>query len=236
VQLSSWPDTITHRDLFPLNAFWHFVDIPYDAADFDPQREAAAVAKRVGKSVEDIGTKHNVIDQIGVWKKVLADRKATRYKRYTALRFVVHFLGDIHQPLHCTTRDDAGGNAEPVLFLGTYDPHVKLHQVWDTSLVDYLRGRMPVEVYAGKLNQKVTEKNAADWVADMSPRTWAKESHELAKRVAYPPVLDQKWEANRAVPVRLDRDYVQRAAPVVEVQLMKAGVRLARVLNDALAP
>ena len=236
VQVSSWPDTITHQPVFPLNAFWHYVDIPFDVDDFDPEREAEGVAKRVNKTVADIGTKNNVIDQIEYWKKVLADTKENRFKRYTALRFVVHFLGDIHQPLHCATRNDAGGNAVPVTFLGQFDPEVKLHQVWDTSLVNYARGNLSVDAYAAKLNQRVTDTNQMDWQTDMMPRTWAKESHELAKTVAYAPVLEQQWDEHKDVPVKLDQAYALKARPVVEMQLMKAGVRLAKVLNDALAP
>jgi hypothetical protein len=236
VQVSSWADTITHQTVYPLNAFWHYVDIPFDANEFDPQREAEAVAKRVDKTVAQIGTKNNVIDQIASWKDVLANTKGTRYKRYTALRFVVHFLGDIHQPLHCITRNDAGGNDVPVTFLGQFDPHVKLHQVWDTSLVALARGKTPLDTYAAKLNKRITDKNQAEWEADMAPRAWAKESHELAKQYAYPPVLEQKFDQHKEVPVRLDEGYAQKAVPVVETQLMKAGVRLAKVLNEALAP
>jgi hypothetical protein len=236
VQISSWPDTITHLNTFPLNAFWHYVDIPYDADDFDPQREAEAVAKRVQKTAEEIGTKNNVIDQIDYWKGVLANPKETRYKRYTALRFLVHFLGDIHQPLHCITRGDAGGNGVPVIFLGHYDPHVKLHQVWDNSLVNFARGKITVESYAAKLNQRITDQNQAEWRSDMAARAWARESHALGKKYAYPPVLEQKWDEHKDEAVKLDMDYAQRALPVVETQLMKAGVRLASLLEEALAP
>jgi hypothetical protein len=117
VQISSWPDTITHQPKpYPLNAFWHYVDIPYDAEEFDRDREAKAVAKRVNKTLEEIGTNNNVIDRIEYWKGVLANPKKNRYERYTALRFVVHFLGDIHQPLHCISRNDTGGNDVPVTF------------------------------------------------------------------------------------------------------------------------
>ncbi len=228
VQISSWPDTITHNPTPPLNAFWHFVDIPYDTDDFDAEREAEAVAKRAGKTVKEIGTRNNVIDQIDIWKAALADSKAPRYKRYTALRFVVHFLGDIHQPLHCSTRNDAGGNGVPVTFLGQFDPHVKLHQVWDDSIIHLARGRFPVDAYAGKLNKQISDGNLAAWQADMSPRNWAKESHALASKFAYPPVIEQKWDDHQAVPVKLEMDYAQTAIPVVEIQLMKAGVRLAK--------
>jgi len=235
VKISSWPDTITQLPNPPLNAFWHYVDIPYKAEDFDPQREAEAVAKRVHKTVAEIGTENNVIDKITYWKKVLADPNEIRYKRYTALRFVVHFVGDIHQPLHCITRDDTGGNGVPVTFLGQFDPHVKLHQVWDTSLVNFARGEIPLDTYALKLAQKVTDKDVNAWLTDMEPKAWAKESHDLAKKYVYPPVMDQKWDLQKDVPVKLDANYAQTARPIVETQLMKAGVRLARILEEALA-
>jgi hypothetical protein len=236
VPISSWADTITHQNVFPLNAFWHYVDVPYDAEEFDAEREAKAVAKRVSKTVMEIGTKNNVIDQIEVWKGVLSNPKETRFKRFTALRFLVHFIGDIHQPLHCISRDDAGGNGVQVTFLGTYDPHVKLHQVWDTTLVNLARGKTPVETYADKLNKRISEKEQQAWEAVMSPTAWAKESHALAKKFAYPPVLEQDFDSHKDIPVKLDAEYAEKAAPIVEMRLMQAGVRLAMVLNDALAP
>ena len=232
-EISSWPDEIAHQahynNVFPNNSFWHFVDIPYEADEYDAQREGAAVSQRVG---HDVGTKNNVVEQIEYWKGVLADKQAPAFKRKTALRFVVHFVGDIHQPLHCTTRNDQGGNGVPVLYLGIYDPHVKLHQVWDDNLVTAARGDLEPVVYAYKLNQKVTNAERQEWEGVVSPRDWAKESHKLAKEVAYPPVLNQTWDQDH--PVRLEEDYVQNATPVVEQQLMKAGVRLGKVLNDAL--
>jgi hypothetical protein len=112
---------------------------------------------------------------------------------------------------------------------------VKLHQVWDTSLIDFARGQTPLDTYAGKLNQRITDKNQTDWEADMGPASWAKESHQLAKKYAYPPVIDQKWDDHKNDPVNLDIDYAKNAMPVVEAQLMKAGVRLAKILNEALA-
>src|SRR5262249_8127476 len=68
-KISSWADTITQHPSPAFNSFWHFVDIPFDADDFDAQREAEAIAQRVNKSVKEIGTKNNVIDQIEISKK-----------------------------------------------------------------------------------------------------------------------------------------------------------------------
>jgi len=238
-QIANWADRIAHmasfQGTFKFNSLWHFVDIPFDADEYDPDREAEAVAKRLNLPVEKVGKTNNVIEQIAIWKKVLADPTQPTFKRKTALRFLVHFLGDIHQPLHCATRDDAGGNAVDVVYLGIFDPHhVKLHQVWDNNLVHELQGKLESEVFAFKLNQLIDQQGeAAGWEAVTSPKAWAKESHQLAKKFAYPPVLEQDWDTKH-LPVRLEMDYVKRCKPVVQTQLMKAGVRLAKLLNEAL--
>jgi hypothetical protein len=241
VDISSWPDTITKNPhfagVFPNNSLWHYVDIPYDATEYDPIREGKAAADKLGKDFADVGTENNVIEQISIWQGVLADKQAPGFKRKTALRFVVHFLGDIHQPLHCATRGDGGGNAVPVLYLGTFDHHVHLHQVWDDNLVDAARQGTEPLIYAFQLHQKITDDQKKAWETVTVPKDWAKESHQLAKDYAYPPVLEQGWNGNpNGPPVRLDMDYVKKATPVVEQQLMKAGVRLAKILNDALDP
>jgi hypothetical protein len=237
-QIANWADKIAHmpgfQGTYKFNNLWHFVDIPFDADEYDPDREAQAVAKRLNLPLEKVGTKNNVIEQIEIWKKVLADPNETLFKRKTALRFLVHFLGDIHQPLHCANRNDAGGNAVQVIYLGIFDPHVKLHQVWDDNLVNEVQGELEPEVLAFKLNQTIEQQGkAADWEAVTTPKEWAKESHGLAKKFAYPPVIDQKWDTKHQ-PVRLEMDYVKACKPVVETQLMKAGVRLAKLLNEAL--
>lgn len=239
-KIASWADQIAHIPSLvkgpgplALNNFWHYADIPYDADGYDQDREAKEVAKRVKKTVEEIGKNHNVIEQIKLWKVVLADPNEKVSQRRMALKFIVHFLGDIHQPLHCISRNDAGGNSVDVTYLGVIDPHVHLHQVWDDNLVLEVKGKLNDDAFALALNQKATPDAAAEWEKVASPQKWAEESHQLAKKFAYPPVIDQKWDENKQ-PVRLEMDYVKTAATVVETQLTKAGVRLAKILNDAL--
>jgi hypothetical protein len=98
---------------------WHYVDVPVEAKGFEEQRDG-----RHG---------NNVIDQIDHFAKVLAERKASRADRVDALKFLVHFVGDLHQPLHCAERNqDKGGNGRLVFFLNQQRA-INLHSVWDTS-------------------------------------------------------------------------------------------------------
>ena len=101
-QISCWADWIRHN--WTNSVPWHFVDIPYNAAQYDPIRDCA---------------NHNgcVVEAIHTFSKVLADKHAKREQRLEALKFVVHFVGDIHQPLHCAERNgDKGGNFRMVTF------------------------------------------------------------------------------------------------------------------------
>src|SRR5690349_12908753 len=93
--IANWADSI-RRDREE-TAPWHYVDIPYEMSGFDPQRD--------GKDG------NNVIAKLQEFANVLNDRKASREQRAEALKFIVHFMGDLHQPMHCVERNgDKGGN------------------------------------------------------------------------------------------------------------------------------
>ena len=87
-EIASWADQ-TRRDR-PETGPWHYVDIPTEAPGFD--------------EVRDGQHGNNVVDKIGDFKAVLKDPKATSQARAEALKFLVHFVGDLHQPLHCAER------------------------------------------------------------------------------------------------------------------------------------
>jgi nuclease S1 len=148
----------------------------------------------------------------------------------------VHLVGDIHQPLHAADRRDRGGNRVQVSFFGERDapPYgsLNLHSVWDVSLVSRLvadRGGESAFVSASiaAADRSVWERGSiADWIA---------ESHALARDRVYPmlPVPSACGTKISGV-VAIGDPYYEGAAPVVGLQLRKAGVRLARVLNEAL--
>ena len=139
----------------------------------------------------------------------------------------MHFVGDLHQPLHCADRNgDRGGNGRPVFFPGRKKA-VSLHTVWDTLILPRSKGRRSVAEYGEALNAKMTEEQAKAWAAG-TPREWAVGGWRLARDVVYkdiPPAGD---------PPAVSVEYIARAQPVVDEQIQRAGAQLAAALNLAL--
>lgn len=210
--ICNWPDYI--RRGRPETGPWHFVDIPYDATNYD-----AAAQCPDGQCI---------VNQIDVFAHQLSDPGTPAEDRLNALKFVVHFLGDLHQPLHCADRDgDRGGNLRSAR-LPDKPEDTNLHSVWDMNLVRGAMGRMGALEFADRLNDKISDRQARLW-ARGTPADWAWESHRLAVQCAYAGV-----PPTGGPPAELDKNYVAANQKVVVQQLKKAGVRLARVLNENL--
>jgi hypothetical protein len=211
VSVASWPDSI-RRDR-PATAPWHFVDIPIDQPHLDMAR--------------DCPKGDCVIQAIARFRAALANPATPPVERKEALMFVVHFVGDMHQPLHCSDNKDKGGN-EVLVTLG--GRQTNLHSAWDSGML----GRMGNEdaLYPGLL--KEARKNRRKWSLG-TVESWAEESHQLAIDVTYGklPVKPVAGTPN-ATPIPLDAAYEQAADPLIRTQIEKAGDRLARVLNEAL--
>jgi hypothetical protein len=149
---------------------------------------------------------------------------------------VVHLIGDLHQPLHTANRGDRGGNRVQVSFFGERDnpPYgtLNLHAVWDVSMMRRLiadRGgeRAIVSAPIADSDRNAWEKGSiSDWVG---------ESHRIARDTVYPLLPVPASCSSKIVDVvSIDQTYYAKAVPVIEIQIRKAGVRLARTLNEAL--
>ena len=203
--VSTWADEI--RPSRPETAPWHYIDIPLDASAIDAARDCL--------------NGDCVTAAISRFVAVLRDNASSPDAKSEALRFVVHFVADLHQPLHCADNHDRGGNDVHVTFFGA---NANLHSVWDTLLIE--RIDPDPEGYAKRLDAALTGSNLSTFEQG-TVEDWALESHVVARKVAYgalPPgqTLD------------LGTDYLRAAAPAVDVQLQKAGIRLASILNEAL--
>jgi hypothetical protein len=168
-EVASWADVEkrSHRNQGP----WHYVDIPADAEKFD--------AKRDGRGGD------NVIDKIEEFEKTLANTSKPKLEREQALRFLVHLVGDVHQPLHCAERDgDKGGNTIKIQFLDRQSTKLNLHQAWDSLILLSHKGKTRNADYADALNAKVTTKQAAEWEKGTA-EDWANESHAIAAKIIY---------------------------------------------------
>jgi hypothetical protein len=203
--VSTWADEI--RPSQPKTAPWHYVDIPLNSSAIDLAR--------------DCPNGDCVIAAINHFKELLQDKTSTPEAKNEALKFVVHFIADLHQPLHCADDHDRGGNDVHVTFFGE---NANLHSVWDTLLIERIDS--DPRHYADRLDADLTE-SAIRAFEQGTVEDWALESHALAQKVVYGALSHR--DANH-----LGTDYVEVAAPAADLQLQKAGIRLAFVLNEAL--
>lgn len=212
----------------PKTELWHFTDIPTTAAAYVPDRDCPTIA-------DNEVDRNCVLAAIDHFRQVLADKNAPKADRVRALTFIVHFVGDVHQPLHTTSRfkngdSDRGGNLVKATFPGVSDPEHKenLHKVWDTELIK--SEHRTDEAYAQYLLDHVVPTLSAAAMNDSSDVDWANSAHHLAVVDAY------HYPGHKLMFAPINKTYVKKNAKVVDKQLALAGVRLAHLLDAALAP
>lgn len=202
---ANWADEV--RDQRPETGRWHYVDIPLGAPGYVQGRHCP--------------TGQCVVAQIVSARQALANPRLSAARRAEALRFLIHFVADLHQPLHAADDHDRGGNEVRVNLQGR---RTNLHQLWDTRIVEAL-GHDAAKI-AGSIAAGVTPAQRKAWQAG-TPTTWANESHRIARDTIYPMVKGRRS-------LRLSNDYLRREIPATRQQLAKAGLRLAWLLNDTL--
>jgi hypothetical protein len=200
---SNWADEI--RADRPETAPWHFADIEIGSKGYDPRRDCPHGDCVVAQIARDMTS--------------LRDPATPYLARREALRFLIHFVGDLHQPLHAADRHDKGGNNLIVLLDGR---RTNLHRVWDEDVVEAL-GPDPDRV-AADIEKTLTPKDKAGFAAG-TLADWANESFAVAAKQIYAHLPSRG-------PVRLPRDYARRQDAVVRLQLARAGIRLATLLNQ----
>ncbi len=215
LKASVWADTLRYHDVSTFNA-WHYFSKPY-------------VINHVRFKLL---AKENVAWAIGQSINVLASRKSNRYEKMVFLNFLVHFVGDIHQPLHCINlfskkfpKGDKGGN----LFTIKTRYADNLHYYWDQGVGLFhvkhqhypLRYRA-VRRLAARITQEYPEPSFKGRIYNSDPFTWAKESYHLAKSFAY----------NIAFNGRPSIAYIKKGQEISEKRVALAGYRLANILNS----
>jgi hypothetical protein len=225
VTTSPWADDIRgqRRETGP----WHYIDY-YFRSDNKP-----AINKPDAE---------NVVWAIQKFSAILKDRAKPDAERSEALRFLIHFVGDIHQPLHATSREtddrpkgDQGGNAfrivAPAAFSGMSRPPRNLHAFWDFGGGLFhgeprplsADSRARIDALASSLVKQYPQRSLRA-ARDLNPEHWAQESFELAKTVVYN--LQENTTPTDA--------YVKQAQAVSGQRITLAGYRLARLLNELL--
>lgn len=189
----------------PQTSSWHYVNIPVIDSVYRPDRHCP---------------RQCVISAYQAQVAILGDRHRPDAERGEALRWVVHLLQDLHMPLHVGDRGDRGGNDLQLTFAGR---RTNLHSLWDSGMIEALGHDAPslAEAIRADLGRH----------RDLGPMSrgdvisWAMESHRLSRDLVY-----------HALPASLEVDmsYLDVVRPALRLQLLRASVRLAAVLNQAL--
>jgi hypothetical protein len=200
---SVWADNIRQyrHDADPL----HYVNIPLSDTAYDPERHCPK-----GRCV---------IAAIAADERVLRNPKTSPQDRAESLRFLVHFMGDLHQPLHVADNHDRGGNQRTVNLAGD---STNLHKVWDGELLEHegLTESDYLDVLRREMDTMDLTALERGTVVD-----WAMEGHRIAVEHAY----------HLPRNARLGEAYIHANRPIIDHALIAAGVRLAKVLNEVLA-
>ena len=203
---------------------WHFVDLEISGIDvsracYGRQPLPAGVPASLGPG-EDC-----VIDKIDQFYAELKNPATPQAERRVALQFLLHLVGDVHQPLHASDDHDQGGNRK--LVSGASIGLDNLHHDWDIEFVMRL-GASDTDI-ARKLIARITAADRARWSSG-TPLDWAVETYAVSKKHAYGLLP----AASAGSQYQLSLAYVDDATAVTAEQLSKAGVRLAFLLNRAL--
>ena len=205
----TWADDV--RPDRPETSAYHFVNIPAGSAGVDLARDCSDPRTRC------------VVWAIKRYAELLARPGGTAQERLEALKFLSHFVGDLHQPLHAGRLADLGGNRVRVSFFGDAgDPRspMQLHRVWDNSILR--RAQLGWPQSADGLIAGLTTIAVLAW-ANSDVVAWTNESYRISEELVYS-VADGG---------EVGESYYARALPVVKLRIQQAGIRLAHLLNEA---
>lgn len=180
---------------------WHYANVK--------EEEWFYVAKR------DCPDGNCVTEKIKEFSGVLSNKENPFKKRQDALKYLVHFVGDVHQPLHLGNLRDRGGGK---IILNYFGKDANLHYLWDGGLIDWDKGSL-LE-YAKRLNNRLDDTEQANWVRSKVD-DWANESRELALKFAYRLEKDSS----------LSKAYISKGREILDQRMVQAGIRLAKLLN-----
>ncbi len=210
---STWADEIKSDESYNWAFRLHFINLPRDSEKVDLARDCV--------------DGDCVVAAINKYSGILADAHAGKEKRIEALRFLVHFIGDIHQPMHVSYADNLGGNTVKVSWFGKTDDtgpfgdfKWNLHGVWDFGFISQRTGKDWVAL-AIRIRSDINDIQLIDWSSTRNPLDWANESYYITRQI-YSQLPEDKV---------LGQDFYEKNIATVETRLAAAGVRLAALLN-----
>jgi hypothetical protein len=250
---ATWADDAKNREK---TGVWHYIDIPRSvnsAASAGPSG-VEPWCPPIGPSVEGKNRPGCITNAIDYELAILRDKARSSADRATALRYIIHFAGDIHQPLHDIDNNDQGGNCTVIRFFGEEQP-ANLHAIWDYKLIQRAleRSGLSPQAYAMALDKRFADKFATLSTANADdPVAWAWETHAIALSNTYGnlepgiPLADADPKADPQAACAAERDkvrslsiaigdpYFDAAMLAIDERLSTAGFRLAALLNESL--
>ncbi len=214
--VGAWADQVRgdRRDTAP----YHYVNGPRD--QLHPSHEDLHLPQ---------GT---VYTAILMYRDQLTDPSLSKDQRMEALKFLVHFVGDIHQPLHTGFGDDRGGNLFEVIYR---DEPFNIHRYWDLNVIEPRLDQLNSKEYAAYLDQAYSSDEKALWITQTDPEPWVVEARRYIFSGLYPVPQRYEYDSGRErtqpIPV-MDDTYREVWMPVAELQLARSGLRLAGILNE----
>lgn len=167
----------------------------------------------------------NCVDyNIRAYLAVLKSADSTQRERNEALKFVVHLVGDLHQPLHSGSNGDRAGKFSARLEASSPASGLTLHKLWDSNLLD--------AALAGSRSD--AELKGAGKLPGDAIGQWMQEARQLSRQHVYEPLPGFACKVGFSEPLVLDEAYQLQAVPVIRLQIERAGLRLAQLLNQTL--
>ena len=214
-EAANWPDWMRADP----SAFWQKTATPWHYVTLN------------GIIYDHAPSEGDALEALGRFTRTLQDPNASLADKQLALRFIVHLVGDLHQPLHVGKCCDKGGNDVKVKWFGR---DLNLHSVWDSAMVD--DEQLSFTEFAAKLERHTSRQDVIDWW-DINPRDWISESAQIRETVYPPPAKAPAKGKKGKGPLlpELSYAYVYKFTPVMERRLSQGGVRLAAYLNAIFA-
>lgn len=205
--VANWADDLRANDpdMGKRTSRWHYVNIGSPDCAYEVERDC-----RNGDCV---------VEAIQRQSAILADRSKPKAERLLALKFIVHFVGDVHQPLHASNTHDRGGNDFQVNYRGQGS---NLHSVWDSGLLK--SAGLNEEAYLRRLQALPPPADYSKPLLPTAPVQWAEQSCKVVMQPGFYPAR-----------AKLDDGYYARYRPVAEQRLQVGGAHLAQLLNTTLS-
>ncbi len=208
-EASTWADQILSNEEYSWSSSLHYINLPKQTTTIDLTR--------------DCKDDRCVVAAVNRFSKELADPGLDPDRRAQALKFLIHFVADVHQPLHVSYSEDQGGNGIATDFNEDWP---NLHWVWDTGLLKTRMGKRNWKSLARKLKNEIRNRDKKRWRRNLDPEKWAQECVPITRGI----YTQLNWPENEAFR-ELPPGYYHHHIGIIQDRLKIAGVRLAALLN-----